>query len=544
MKVLELFAGTRSIGKAFEAEGHEVYSVEWDKRFENIDLYADILNVTAEDIREKFGQPDIIWASPDCFPMGTLIWTETGYRAIEDITLHTRVYTHKGNYKEVYKKFVMPKRDIYSVGIGNSDAMLVSSEHPYYVKRERKTEWVKVKDLRVGDKVGVFIENKAKLPRYMEGIRSLYNPKTNTTETWVEDRFTDLFRHRDFWWLIGTLFSSEGNWKQTAFEYITRSKTKAYKLYNIAVANGVKAGLVIGRGEYIVYINDKDLYDFKITIGFNKINRIVYELPKKLLSSFLDGLQEMSNVEQEGNSKYFIVHGKEMAYMLQLCFAKAKGQYLRINKIKDSMNDFKVGLLGSEEVEKGIMWVSLTEVNKLENRYIRVYNLSVRDDESYMADNIVVHNCTTFSMAGISHHRKKNEKTGELEAVSDYAKFCDAVDKHVMELIKELNPKYYFIENPVGGMRKMSWMQGIPRYTTTYCQYGDTRMKPTDIWTNHPNPQLKPPCHRGDKCHEAAPRGSKTGTQGLKNSMERSRIPQELCEHIVEICERGYKDSG
>ena len=42
MKVLELFAGTRSIGKAFENRGHQVFSVEWDKNFENIDLYADI----------------------------------------------------------------------------------------------------------------------------------------------------------------------------------------------------------------------------------------------------------------------------------------------------------------------------------------------------------------------------------------------------------------------------------------------------------------------------------------------------------------------
>ena len=147
--------------------------------------------------------------------------------------------------------------------------------------------------------------------------------------------------------------------------------------------------------------------------------------------------------------------------------------------------------------------------------------------------------CTSFSIAAISHHRRKNLETGNLDPVSDYAKFCDNVDQHVLDLIRELKPKYWFIENPRGGMRKMTWMQGLPRYTVTYCQYGDTRMKPTDIWTNHPDPKFKPPCHNGDPCHEPAPRGSKTGTQGLKGSIDRSRIPDKLCEHIVEICERG-----
>lgn len=145
--------------------------------------------------------------------------------------------------------------------------------------------------------------------------------------------------------------------------------------------------------------------------------------------------------------------------------------------------------------------------------------------------------CTTFSIAGISHHRVRNKITGSLDPVSDYAKFCDEVDQHVLELIQELKPTYYFIENPRGGMRKMSWIQDLPRYTVTYCQYGDTRMKPTDIWTNHPNPEFKEPCHNGDSCHVAAPRGSKTGTQGLKGAKERSSIPEKLCEHIVDICE-------
>lgn len=146
--------------------------------------------------------------------------------------------------------------------------------------------------------------------------------------------------------------------------------------------------------------------------------------------------------------------------------------------------------------------------------------------------------CTTYSIAGIGHHRRKDGEETNLRPVSDYAKVCDRVNMHVHNLAMMLTPPVWFIENPRGGMRKMDFMHGLARHTITYCQYGDNRMKPTDIWTNHPNPRFKPPCRNGDPCHEASPRGSKnTGTQGLKGSIERSRIPRELCEHIVRICE-------
>ena len=83
-------------------------------------------------------------------------------------------------------------------------------------------------------------------------------------------------------------------------------------------------------------------------------------------------------------------------------------------------------------------------------------------------------------------------------------------------------------------------MKGICRATVTYCQYGDTRMKPTDIWTNHLDSPLfskgwkpRPICKNGDNCHVSAPRGSQTGTQGLKDNYERSKVPYELCKEIL-----------
>lgn len=156
--------------------------------------------------------------------------------------------------------------------------------------------------------------------------------------------------------------------------------------------------------------------------------------------------------------------------------------------------------------------------------------------------------CTSFSLAAISHHRKKNPITGNLDPITEYAKFCDQVDQHCLELIKELNPTYWFIENPVGGLKSMVWMQGLPRYMITYCSYEtdrpveQRRRKPTHIWTNHPNPRFKPPCKNGDPCHQAAPRGSKTGTQGMRNAKERSVIPPPLmstyCRYL-RISQRG-----
>ena len=140
--------------------------------------------------------------------------------------------------------------------------------------------------------------------------------------------------------------------------------------------------------------------------------------------------------------------------------------------------------------------------------------------------------CTTYSIASRHHHR-----LADGTPITEYAKLSDRLVDHILYLIRELQPTYWFIENPRGKMNKHPSMVDLEtRHLLSYCQYGDFRMKPTFIWTNHPEPNFKPMCKNGSPCHEPAPRGSKTGTQGLKNAIQRSIIPRELCLHIAEVC--------
>ena len=139
--------------------------------------------------------------------------------------------------------------------------------------------------------------------------------------------------------------------------------------------------------------------------------------------------------------------------------------------------------------------------------------------------------CTGFSVAAIGHHW-----SGGKEAYipkTETAKLGIELVKKTLEIINYYNPKYWFMENPRGVLRKLPVVQGLKKHTVTYCQYGDERMKPTDIWTNSNVWIPRPMCKNGDSCHVSAPRGSRTGTQGRVNAYERSKIPYELCKEIL-----------
>lgn len=141
--------------------------------------------------------------------------------------------------------------------------------------------------------------------------------------------------------------------------------------------------------------------------------------------------------------------------------------------------------------------------------------------------------CTAFSVASMGHHWGGGLRA--YEPKTEAAKVSQELVAHTLKLIAELKPtKGWLMENPRGMLRKLPVVANLPRHSVTYCRYGDKRMKPTDLWGVVPNWTPREMCKNGMPCHEAAPRGAKTGTQGLKGARERSRVPYELGKGILD----------
>jgi len=149
--------------------------------------------------------------------------------------------------------------------------------------------------------------------------------------------------------------------------------------------------------------------------------------------------------------------------------------------------------------------------------------------------------CTAFSVASIGHHWSLTN--GEYIPKTDAARYNQKIVEHTRKLINDLQPKYGFLmENPRGMLRKLPAVEGLQRQTISYCSYGDSRMKPTDLWGAVDGWEPRPMCKYGDPCHEAAPRGSRTGTQGMKHAKYRSMIPRQLSEDVLRAISAKIKE--
>ena len=93
-----------------------------------------------------------------CFPAGTKIKTPTGYKNIEDVKVGDLILTHELNYEPVTELFEREYQDDFIVTETKHGRLLeCTKDHPVLVVRGRIYKWVFAKDIEVGD--GVLVAN-------------------------------------------------------------------------------------------------------------------------------------------------------------------------------------------------------------------------------------------------------------------------------------------------------------------------------------------------------------------------------------------------
>lgn len=152
--------------------------------------------------------------------------------------------------------------------------------------------------------------------------------------------------------------------------------------------------------------------------------------------------------------------------------------------------------------------------------------------------------CEGFSVAAMGKNWLRSADGTIAGPKHERAALAIRIAAHTFRLIDEYaarGPLRAVVENPIGAMRvTVTAPERFVLRPTWQCQWGETRAKPTDLWTLDYFGQL-PMCRSGASDHVSAPRGSRTpgSTQGERSTAERARIPYALSLAFCLAAERG-----
>lgn len=350
----------------------------------------DISKVKGEDLNivdtDKYEY--IMTFSFPCGLKGEKIKTEAGYKNIEDVEVGDYVLTHTNTYKKVVKTMTRQTQGYYKIKYLGGESLL-TSEHPLYVYRDSKFQWVKVKDLKLTDRVSFNVNNK-------EIDVNLSNEYLWLLGRYVADGWVNKYLYNSVEFAIGNKKEDDflKNIPQDLRERFKRCQ-KSCLDYRIA---------------------NKELKQYCLQFGQGaknkKIPEWVFNLPKSKLQSFFDGyISGDGHVRMKGNSKeiMFSTVSFELFLGLQLIVAKLYSRicsmYVRKDNRKQTFNDSyncQVIPSSSSTCQEVIEDKIVTRISKIEyiDEVVDVFNFEVETDNSYTINNIIVHNCQDLSLSG------------------------------------------------------------------------------------------------------------------------------------------------
>lgn len=395
---------------------------------------------------------DLVCFGSPCFVKGTKVITKYGYKNIEDVEVGDEVLTHNNRWRKVLVTGSKIADNVVSLKYSGAPAVDVTTNHPYYVitKNKDKTftfpEWKKVSDLKKGDYLGIPVNT-----------NSLNEYNLTSEECYVLGRYI-----ADGYLRTGKRPGRKNSYYHNVVLCIGKDKlTDLYKIntYHYCLKDKnmpcVKAEIISSR-----------LVDLCKMCGEGAENKVIpqflLDLPNDLAYSVLRGYLDGDGCHIKNKDIYSACTvSKELAYSLQQLVLKVFGIYANITYFEPPKTKVLLGRVVNQKPQYTVRWVGTawehkqikyfikdgfvwTPFRKIisEERVDEVYNLEVEEDNSYTANNIVVHNCQTFSIAIPTEHRVG------LENLKKSGLFYEC-----NRILKEVNPKYWLMEN-VFSMRK------------------------------------------------------------------------------------------
>lgn len=365
-----------------------------------------------------------------CFVKETKVLTKNGYKNIENVEIDDYVYTHNGNFCPVLENMkrnysgqlykIRPKYSPYDI--------ICTPEHPFYVrkfivKNRFKIDGVEKRNVVFPDNPE-FIEAKELVKgKYFLGMK--IEEKEIMPEFILHGKMSKL-DNPEFWWMMG-LFVGDG--------WLVHEKVKNYernRIYFVIANHQIEeylSRLLKVIPELLHKSNDsgcKTYYATNHEIAnilklFGKyakhkiIPNFVHEAPKHLIREFLNGylaadgckrtlcVNETSRITTISENLAFSVQRLyfKLGFIGSLQFSKRQG------KIQTFPNDRKCNSSDAyffevyenkrrcdySFIENGYAWLTIREIEIENVANTEVYNLSVLNDNTYVVNNICVHNC-------------------------------------------------------------------------------------------------------------------------------------------------------
>ena len=393
MRLLSLFSGIGAFEKALDRENIPYELVN----FCEIDKFAvksycaihgvtedknlgDISKVASNDIPDC----DLVTFGFPCVPKGSMVKTINGYVAIENIAVGDMVLTHNNRYKKVLRTMNRVSDHIYHIkGAGVSD-LRITDEHPLYVLRNGKFEWVKVKDLKTTDML-------------------TYNIHQGETSTGYS---------KDTLWLMGR-YCADGYRENHAMHRpifcIGRNKIDDFEKH-------------LGGISYSVGHTERNCIEYKVldtefstlldSFGTGSTKKVIpqeiIEAPVDEVMAFLDGyLAGDGHKRKDRNEVMFCTASEQMGLGLALLVARVEhivpSVYKRVDTRKESFSDTFCYQFSPRSAKQSVVNDKIcTHIKSIlkEDTDIEVFNIEVEGDNSYTVSNVIVHNCQDVSIAG------------------------------------------------------------------------------------------------------------------------------------------------